>query len=249
MYRRRVDVQGAAVVNADTLLTRVSELEAAVAARDRFIAAVGHELRNAMAPLVLLADAAREAAAGGPPDRRTEMLVRNLELLNRTVDRVSNVAQLRSEKLELKLETVDLASVVGDVIAELAPTAASRAVEMRFAEASSTTGSWDPRHLRQIATHLIVNAIRHSGSTHVEITVRGVDATAELLVADRGCGIDESRRARIFDAFDSADTTRKGGLGVGLWTVQTLCRQFGGTVALLDDHSPGAAFRVLLPRV
>ena len=66
LYPPAVDVPDAAVVSSTTLAARVSELEAAVAARDRFIAAVGHELRNVMAPLVLLADAAKVAAAGAP---------------------------------------------------------------------------------------------------------------------------------------------------------------------------------------
>ena len=177
------------------------------------------------------------------------MLVRNLELLSRTVDRVSDVAQLRSEKLTLQLETLDLVSLVSEVIAELGPSAASAGVELRLLSSASITGSWDARYMRQVATHLISNAIRHSGSTSVEVIVRGDDATAELLVTDYGRGIDAERRARIFDAFDVAETTRHGGLGVGLWIVQTLCRQFGGTATLLEDHSPGAAFRVLLPRV
>ncbi len=56
-----------------------------------------------------------------------------------------------------------------------------------------------------------------------------------------------SQRAHLFDAFDEA-VKRNGGLGVGLWVTRTLCQHFRGTVHLVEDHAPGACFRVVLPR-
>ena len=225
----------------------MTELQAAVAARDRFIAAVGHELRNSMAPLVMLADGFTDPSTP-MTERRMQMLSRNLKRLSGILERVTDVAQLRDEKLILARETVDLGALIQDVVAELSAEAAAAKVEFRV-EAATVPGSWDRARLRQIVFHLVGNAVRHSGGGPVDISLRSDDEHAVLTVADRGRGIDPARRARLFDAFDAAEPSSKGGLGVGLWIVSTLCRHFKGTVSLVEDHAPGACFRVVLPRV
>jgi signal transduction histidine kinase len=236
---------------ADSSVTRarVVQLEAAVAARDRFIAAVGHELRNTMAPLLMLAERFAVTGDAATTARRMQILSRNLNHLTATLDRVSDVAQLRSEQLVLALENVELCAVVRDVVAELGTDALAANVELRVDAAVEVTGIWDRARLRQIASHLIANAIQHTGGGPVDISVTSDERHAVLTVADRGRGIDASRRARLFHAFDLAETKRNGGLGVGLWIVHTLCQNFKGTVSLVEDHVPGACFRVVLPRV
>ena len=228
---------------------RVEELEAAVAARDRFIAAVGHELRNSMAPLVMLADAFKLPADQATFDRRMDMLARNLGRLNGALERVTDVSQLRGEKLVLAKTDVELVAIVRDVVEACRADAAAASVELRVEAAAEVTGSWDRARLRQIVLHLVSNAVRHSGGGPVEISVSGDEAQAELVVADRGRGIALERRAGLFDSFDVPAAQRSAGLGVGLWIVQTLCQRFGGSVVLVEDHAPGARLRVLLPRV
>lgn len=232
-----------------SLVARVAELQAAVAARDRFIAAVGHDLRNAMAPLAMLAEMLEVPTDPTSAERRAAILSRNLNRLVGTLDRVTAVAELRSETLVLALETVELCTVVREVVAESTADAVAAAVELRVDASLAVTGRWDRSRLRQITRHLVTNAIRHSGGGPVDISVSHDDHHAELIVADRGRGIEASRRARLFDAFEIAEVKRNGGLGVGLWIVKTLCRHFKGTVTLLDDDGPGTRFRVVLPRV
>jgi signal transduction histidine kinase len=139
--------------------------------------------------------------------------------------------------------------VVREVVAAVAADAVAANVELRVAASRDVTGRWDRSRLRQVTLHLVTNAIRHSGGGPVDISVSHDDHQAELIVADRGHGIPAGRRARLFDAFDIAETRRTGGLGVGLWIVNTLCQHFKATVTLLDDDGPGARFRVVLPRV
>lgn len=230
-------------------LNRIAELQGAVSARDRFIAAVGHELRNVMSPLALLAESFTSPPEAAIFERRMQMLSRNLQRLTSTLDRVGEVAQLRSEKLALTPEPVELSALVREVVAELGAEADAAGVQLHVEARTDVTGSWDRRRLRQIVSHLVANAIRHSGGGPVQIALTAADGHAVLAVADRGRGIEAGRRPHLFDAFDVADTRTKGGLGVGLWVVRTLCQHLGGAVSLVDDHAPGACFRVVLPRV
>src|SRR5512139_3756054 len=141
----------------------VEELRSALLARDELIAVIGHELRNAMAPLVLLAGQL-ELMPGADDMMRAKMamLTRNLNGFVGTLDRVSEVAQLREGKLRLAPQNVDAQDVVHEVGRELARMTSSGGCELRF-ETTSVEGSWDRARLKQIVTHLVTNAIRYAG--------------------------------------------------------------------------------------
>lgn len=79
---------------------RVAELETALAARDEFIAVLGHELRNQVAPLVLLASSSTASGTPTAGSMRVDLLARLLQKLTATLDRVAEVSQLRQGKLQ-----------------------------------------------------------------------------------------------------------------------------------------------------
>lgn len=219
---------------------RELELEAALKARDQLISVLGHQLRNALAPLVLL------AAQFDPDDRRSVRLAKHLNVLTATIDRVSELSQLREGALDLSPAAVDLGEVVSEVIADLAQEAAAGAVEIRVHAASRVTGVWDRARVKQIVASLLHNAIRHGGGGLVEITIEDAATSARLTVQDRGPGIPAARRERLFDAFDHAVERRRGSLGVGLWIARTLARAMNGDLQLVESELPGARFCLTL---
>lgn len=225
----------------------VEELQNAVAARDELMAVVGHELRNAMSPLVLLAAHFEAVPATDDMMRaKVAMLTRNLKSLSTILDRLSEVTALREGKLALSFETLDARDVAVDVVAALEPIARAGNAELRL-DAKSITGRWDRERLRQIIHHLAHNAIRYAGGV-IEIAVRPAGTAVEIVVQDAGPGIPASERERLFDRFDrKGSRARNGGLGVGLWVVKALCHAMGGTVGITET-SRGACFIVTLPR-
>ena len=225
----------------------VEELRDAVVARDELMAVVGHELRNAMSPLVLLS-AHFEATPATDDMMRAKlaMLTRNLKALSTILDKISEVTALRESKLELDLETFDARDVATDVVGALEGVARAGHAELRLA-AQSVPGRWDRERLRQIVHHLVHNAIRYAGGV-IDIAVREAGTALEIVVQDTGPGIPASERERLFDRFDRKGTrARNGGLGVGLWVVKTLCHAMGGTVGITETMR-GACFIVTLPR-
>ncbi len=225
----------------------VEELRDAVAARDELMAVVGHELRNAMSPLVLLTAHFEAIPATDDMTRaKVAMLTRNLKSLSTVLERISEVTQLREGKLSLDLENVDAQDVAREVVAELEPLARAGGAELRL-DARAVVGRWDRERLTQIVRHLVTNAIRHAGGV-IDLRVREAGSALEITVQDAGPGIPASERKRVFDRFDRKGTrTRSGGLGVGLWVVKTLCRAMGGTVGITETVR-GACFIVTLPR-
>jgi signal transduction histidine kinase len=220
-----------------------TDLREALAARDELIAVVGHELRNAMAPLVLLTQQFEAMPVDDLMRAKVAMLTRNLNALLGTLDRVSEVAQLRDGKLVLEPTPVDVGEVVREVGVELTTLAKAAGAELRI-DAPTIVGTWDRDRLKQIVDHLVNNAIRYAGGV-VGISVRESGEVVELVVEDSGPGIAASERERLF-RFDRKGT-RRGGLGVGLWVVKTLCEAMGGSVRIGDSVS-GARFIVALPR-
>ncbi len=230
----------------------VQQLADALAARDNFIAAVSHELRNNVAPLILLAEQFEVLGAAMRPEQiatKTALLTRNLRKFVATVDRVTEVAQLRDGKLELELARCDFAAIVRDVVAQLARQAAAGGVELVAIVPSDVIGTWDRARLAQITTSFVTNAIRYGVGGEVEIALvqRGGDAV-ELSVRDHGPGISAAELPGIFDRFDHRRSRTSGGFGVGLFIAKTLAAAMGGAVHATNAAGGGARFSVVLPR-
>jgi|HubBroStandDraft_6_1064221.scaffolds.fasta_scaffold459120_2 signal transduction histidine kinase len=230
---------------------RVTALADAVAARDNFITAVSHELRNTVAPLILLAEQFEAVGARMTPEQlatKIALLTRNLHKFVATVDRVTEVAQLRDGKLELELGRVDLSEVVGDVVHQLRRLAVAGGVELIVRGPSEVFGRWDRLRIVQIVTNLVTNAIRFGVGGEVEIDVAEQGDEAELVVRDHGPGIAATELPGIFDRFDHRRSRTAGGFGVGLFIVKTLASAMGGRATAANSPGGGARFSVVLPR-
>jgi signal transduction histidine kinase len=232
--------------------SQIQELTDALAMRDSFIGLVGHELRNSIAPMLLLAEQfealARDPAAPPKVSSRAAMVTRALSKLVTTVDRVSEVADLRRGQLHLEPSPIDLAVVVEEICDNLGREAAAGGATFVREVTGSTIGQWDRIRVKQIAANLVSNAIRHGGGGQIEIGIHGFDHDVELVVRDHGPGIDPAAVARLFDRFDHERSRRVGGLGVGLWVVKTLCTAMRGSVTVENASTGGARFCVVLPR-
>jgi signal transduction histidine kinase len=235
---------------------RVLELTHAVASRDHFIAVVGHELRNSLAPMSLIAEQFATLAEGSqPPGRllsRVAMLTGNLNKLIATVGRIVDVADLRRGKLLLDAAATDLVEVAREVCHEAQREAAAGGAELVVISDGPVVGRWDPARVKQIVAIGLSNALRHGGSGRIELAVHARSAdgelVGELVIEDEGPGIDPAKLSHVFEFAEPGDTRRTGGLGIGLWTVKTLCAAMTGTVTVENRSPSGVRFCVTLPR-
>jgi two-component system OmpR family sensor kinase len=225
----------------DSSSERIAQLEAAVRARDQMISVLGHQLRNALAPLVLVS-----AQFDGTTDRRFALLTKHLHLLESTIDRISELSQLRDGALVLDRSVVDLGQVVTEAVAELAREASAGTADVRVVTPPNVTGVWDRCRVRQIVGALLHNAISYGGGGLIEIVVDASESGARIVVQDSGPGIPESQRAHLFEAFDHAVEHRRGRFGVGLWIARTLARAMNGDLRLEESDRTGSRFCLTL---
>jgi signal transduction histidine kinase len=114
---------------------------------------------------------------------------------------------------------------------------------------STRFGRWDRLRLDQIVSNLVENAIRYGAGRPIDVVVEGDEASARLVVADRGIGIAPDDQRRIFERFERAVSPHQGGgLGLGLWIVRQIVEALGGTIGVASRPSAGATFTVVLPR-
>jgi len=212
---------------------------------------VGHELRNSVAPLLLLAEqlAPLGEQADVPPAlaRWIPTLNKQLRKFVATLQRVAQVSDLRAGKVALAPVALDLLDRVATIRAQLQAEADSSGTAFVVSGDASVTGTWDPDRVDQILHHLLHNAIRYAGGGAIEIDLRGDPSHATITIRDHGPGL-QGDLATVFQRFEHASPRRAGGFGVGLFVVHRSSMLLGGSVAAEHADGGGARFRVVLPR-
>jgi signal transduction histidine kinase len=246
-------VTGIAVVAFDvTELTKARrEAESANRAKDEFLAMLGHELRNPLAPIQTALQLMRLRNYPGAERERTiiERQVRNMVAL---VDDLLDVSRITRGKVQLKKLRVDLAEIVGKSIEMTSPAIEERRHVLNVQVPRGLAVNADPARLAQVVANLLTNAAKYTDPGGlITVTAHADGGAGVVTVADTGRGIAPEMLPRIFDLFsqERQEIDRsEGGLGLGLAIVRTLVQAHGGTV---EAHSRGkghgAEFSIRLP--
>lgn len=232
-----------------------AEHEAIVAAkgRDAFLATAAHELRNALATLVLgLGAIERTLAAGGSVERMAKNLEsskRSVGLLRCLLDDMQDGIRFQAGPVELQPAPADLATIAGTVVKAIAGKAQRAAVPVTLKAAAAVPGVWDAERIERALFHVLQNSLRYGGGTPVEVAVSSTSARAQVSVQDGGPGIDPADQARIFEPFvRGSGQGEVCGLGLGLFIARRCVEAHGGTIAVESKRGAGARFTIELPR-
>jgi CheY-like chemotaxis protein len=228
-----------------------AEAERANRAKDEFLAMLGHELRNPLAPILTACELMRLKA----PDqfrRERDIIDRQLRHVTRLVDDLLDVSRIARGKVELRPEPVSVADVVAKAVEVVEPLLEERRIRLTTEVASDLMVWGDPVRLRQVVANLLNNAAKFSAPDGaVEIRASRDDAEAVLIVRDEGAGIAPEMLPRIFDLFVQGPQTadrQHGGLGLGLTIAHSLVAMHGGTIqATSDGPGRGTSFEIRLP--
>jgi signal transduction histidine kinase len=228
----------------------------AIRVRDDFLSIAAHELRTPCTSLQLAVQALSRSGFAGAPEEASrsvrcflstiEHQVVNLNLL---VDRLLDVSRIAGGQLAFVRSEVDLADVARTAVARLQDPLHVAGSALTVDAPEPVVGHWDRARLEQVATNLLANAIKYGAGAPIEVAVCAQEGTAQLIVRDHGIGIPLAEQSRIFGRFERAVSSEHyGGLGLGLYVVQRVVEQLGGTVACESAPSEGATFTVTLPR-
>jgi signal transduction histidine kinase/ActR/RegA family two-component response regulator len=229
----------------------MEKLEARVNERDRFLAILGHELRNPLGAILLAAQMKDDE--GKLDGDHAAMIERQSKHLTRLVNDLLDLSRVVSGKIVLKQQTLDLANVVRQALETLENSAARQnvSIEVRFVDGPLPVYV-DPVRADQIVSNVLSNAIKYTpDGGHVVVSVALEDGEAVVRVKDDGVGIDPQRIHTIFELFAQAENAigrAQGGMGIGLALVRNLLQLHGGSISVTSDGiGHGAEFIVRFP--
>jgi len=182
----------------------------------------------------------------------TEIIQKQAIRMDWLIDDVLDLDAMEQGKLSLRFETLDLNSVVSQVVDMLAYLAEKRRQSLSLhLWPNDIVFLLDENRLQQILYNLISNAIKYTPTDgKIVVSTRVEGETAVVQITDNGQGLTKAQQAAAFNLYyrtedaDSYDTT---GRGLGLFIVKMLAEAHGGSVALISEPGLGSTFRVYLP--
>lgn len=236
---------------------RLEELAQADQRKDEFLAMLGHELRNPLAPIVTGLELIRPTLLGTVESRSAEArafetMNRQVRHLRRLVDDLLDVSRINCGKIELEPETLEVASVLDQAIATVRPAITERQQALILeVPPRPVYVRADAVRLTQVVANLLHNAAKYTRPAgQIRVTARAEDNHVTVVVEDNGSGIDADLLPSVFDIFVQKRTSVHGGLGLGLTLVRRLVELHGGQVtAASDGAGKGSTFTITLPRV
>jgi signal transduction histidine kinase/CheY-like chemotaxis protein len=224
--------------------------------KDEFLATLGHELRNPLAPLLTALQLLKTASIQEPVVVRVSAVMeRQLNHLMRLVNDLLEVSRITRGLIEVQREPLDLAFVVHSAIDTSRPVldAAGHQLSVEL-PTEPVTLYGDAVRLTQVLANLLTNAAKYTNAGgHIWIHVRKEGDRAIVSVRDNGIGIAADQLASVFDMFTQVDRSSRrvqGGLGIGLTLVRSLVAMHGGRVeARSEGLGSGSEFVVELPVV
>ncbi len=248
-------LRGFAKVTRDmTERRRIEALEQSERKMNEFLAMLGHELRNPLAPIRNALDLMRVQSAGDAKDEWARSVIdRQLTQLTRLVDDLLDVGRITSGKIALHREPIEVNAAIQRAVEASRPLsdASGHTLEVRLSP-SPLSVDGDLTRLSQAVLNLLTNAIKYTPpGGRIEVDASREGEFAVIRVKDTGVGMSAELISRAFDLFVQGERSldrSDGGLGIGLTLVKRLVSLHGGTVsALSEGPGRGSEFIICLP--
>ncbi|MEW6055692.1 MAG: ATP-binding protein [Bdellovibrionota bacterium] len=241
----------------ETLNQNRIALQQAVEARDEFLSIASHELKTPLTSLKLQLQLlhrkarsnSQEALSNPAVAQKLEAIDKQVLRLTALIESLLDVARIQNQKLQFDFELVDLSALVSDVSARFLDEIKSTGSILRVEVPDSATGVWDKLRLEQVLSNLLSNAVKYGGNGPIDVKLTVDEHNATLIVADRGIGISEENKSRIFQRFERLrSATNVGGLGLGLYIVHQIVEGHNGIIQVESELDRGSTFIITLPR-
>ncbi|HEU0033866.1 MAG TPA: ATP-binding protein [Kofleriaceae bacterium] len=223
--------------------------EEAVRAKDEFLALLGHELRNPLAPIVTALHLIK-LRGNDPFERERSVIDRQVHHVVRLVDDLLDVSRITRGAIQLRRAPIELAQIVARGLEAASPLIEERwhAVEVSVPDGGMVIDA-DVDRMTQVVANLLTNAAKYTprgGRIEVVADIEG--GCARLVIRDNGSGIAPELLPKLFAPFTHGDRQLEGGLGLGLAIVRSLVELHGGVVsAASEGPGRGATFTIRLP--
>lgn len=219
--------------------------------RAALFSSVTHDLKTPLASIKASATSLLDEQVAFEPRQREELLqtiVEEADRLNRLIGNLLDLSRLRAGALIPQRVATPINEVIEAVATRLRPLLSGRELKIRIRDGIPPVPI-DVMQIDQVLTNLIENAIKYTfDGSEIEVAAARWHSWVEILVADRGPGIDESERSKVFDEFYRHDVGgRKAGTGLGLAIARAMVAAHGGQMWIQETPGGGTTVAFRLP--
>lgn len=233
------------------------KLERALRARDEFLSIASHELNTPLSSMKLQVqmfqrNIKHQKENAYSPENVNKFIGqtdRQVVRLIRLVEDMLDIARIRTGKLTIKKENVEVCELLNDVIERLKPMISENKIQLQINCSERIEGSLDKLRIEQVINNLLTNAVRYGDHKPVLVTLSRVNDKICLTVRDEGIGISREALGRIFNRFERQVTANEiAGLGLGLFITREIVEAHKGSIwAESPGLGQGSTFHVELP--
>ncbi len=232
----------------DSINQLLVRLRRAIDAERHFTSDASHELRTPLAALKAQAQVAQRSDNKEARQHALRSVVEGVNRSSRLIEQLLTLARLEPESVQNSFEKKDLATIVEEVMAQVAITAQEKQIEIDLTRSGKTDIKGISALLDILARNLLENALHYTpqgGEVHVSVAS---DSNKIVLnVSDSGPGIPQELRDRVFDRFYRVPGSEQSGSGLGLSIVKSIVEIHGGSISISETDSGGGMITVTLP--
>lgn len=228
----------------------------AIRSRDEFLSIASHELKTPLQSLTLQnqmrkRNLDKNLMTAFSSERMVSMIdadLRHLRRINRLIDDMLDISRLRAGRLTFFKEKVAFVNFVKDVLERFRPQMDAAGCMLSTSYSPEVSIEMDHYRIEQVLVNLLTNATKYGAGKPVRVEVKTSSDRVQVLVTDKGPGIKEEDRGRIFQRFERAISSNEvSGLGLGLYISRQIMEQHQGRLDVLSAPGPGSTFIVELP--
>ena len=237
----------------DELQARVRSmlrLKETIDQRENFVSCLTHDLRTPIVAANRMLNLIEGEAFGDVSKEQKEAIANIVSSNQNLLEMLNKLLETHHYELGQKILSfiaIDLEQLILDVITELKPLTAEKAIELETNISSVPTIKGDRLELRRVLTNLIGNALKFTDSGKIEVFLSQDENKVQVRVKDSGIGIAPQEQQIVFQRFHQGNH-RRSGKGLGLYLCQQIIHAHGGTITVESEVGKGSTFIIDLPK-
>ncbi|MBX2868151.1 MAG: hybrid sensor histidine kinase/response regulator [Acidiferrobacterales bacterium] len=235
----------------EQLTLQKESAENAVLAKNRFLAAASHDLRQPLHALSLFVDALKPYLKEGEGKEIREKISQSTEALNGLLHSLLDISKLDASVIKNSPENISIHRLIHPLEEEYRSLAKVRGIELRVEWQGTHTAFVDPILIERVLRNLLDNAVKYSDDGVISISCHSDEDHIILTVADEGIGIPANQQIKVFTEFgqlENSGSDRPKGLGLGLAIVIRLCELMGIKLQMDSREGEGTTMTLWLEK-
>lgn len=233
-----------------------SESKKAIISRDEFVSVASHELKTPLTSLMLKNQIALRRIQKGDESLTVDywkLLLNEYEVhisrMSRLVEDMLDITRIQLGSYQLNISEADLRDSIKTVSDHLGPQLQSAACPLGICLDGDLSGKFDVLRIQQVMTNILTNAMKYAPGAPVNLDARGTQDRINIVITDKGKGIEKENLQRIFERFERAiSPSSVSGLGLGLYISSRIIEAHSGRIWAESTIGEGTSIHIELPR-